>query len=113
MSAADDVRSAQIRLDNTLKGISALQKSLENLIRYVNHPQVTIRSARRKMLEAVGILGFSQEGTNLALRSYAVDERLDQFMAQLRNLRDDLDDVANEVNDVKERASRWEGNLRH
>jgi len=113
MTAADDVHSAQLRLGNTIKSLGHLDNMLDNVLRYINHPQVTAKSARRKMLEAIGVLGHSLQGQQLALKTFHVDERFDLMALAIRNMRDEIEDLVVEIQDLKDRASRWEGDLRH
>jgi hypothetical protein len=112
-SAADNVHSAQLRLDNTVKGITQAQHAIDNLVRYLNHPMVTAKSARRVMIEAIGILGHSTQGVECARRTFNVNASLEEIAAEFRNLRDKLDDVIDDIQDIKNRANRWEGDLRH
>jgi hypothetical protein len=111
-SAADQVSSAQLRLANAVKQLDQVRQSTENLIRYLNAPTVTVKSARRVMLEAVGLLGYSGQGVELAQRTFQVNEAIEEMMIPLRNLKDTIEDTILQIEDIQERTSRWEGDLR-
>lgn len=111
-SAADMVQDAGKRFDKTRQGLVQVDNALDNLIRFVNHPMITSKRTREVIIEAVGFLGASKQGEELALRTYKLTERLQLIMQALHNLKDDVEDLQLEVTDLEERTQRWEGNLR-
>jgi hypothetical protein len=111
-SAVDTIHEARNRLISTQAGLSQVENALDNLIRYVNAPLITIRRARELTIESVGMLGASHQGEQLALRSFKVTEQLQLLMQALHNLKDTVEDMQLEVTDLRERTERWEGDLR-
>ncbi len=111
-TAADNVHSAQLRMENTIRSLGQLDHMLDNVLRYINHPLTTNKSARRVIIEAIGALGHSPTGTALALRTFNVNERLELMSLAVRNMKDEIEDLVVEIGDIKDNTSRWEGDLR-